>query len=201
MTGGAPSETIKAKRQLRRRMLAERDAFASERDASAFARLAADAFPFDAERPPRVVSGFHRMGAEIDPSPLMARFAAAGARLCLPVVVERGAPLVFRALVGEAQLVPDAAGILAPPPTAAVLVPDLVLAPLLAFDADGWRLGYGGGFYDRTLAALRARQTVVAVGLGFSIQEVNEAPHGPGDERLDAIITEKGYRRFRHEDL
>lgn len=132
------------------------------------------------------------MPDEIDPAPLLERLKAAGARLALPVVVGRGGALRFRAIDG-APLVPDAVGIPAPGPDAAELAPSLVLAPLLAFDRRGGRLGQGGGYYDRTLRALRTGGPVLVVGLAFAAQEVEAVPMGPGDERLDAILTETGY--------
>ena len=80
------------------------------------------------------------------------------------------------------------------PATGDWVEPDVVLAPLLAFDRDGWRLGYGGGYYDRTLADLRARGEVTALGFAFAGQQVEAVPHGPDDARLDGIVTEAGLR-------
>jgi len=148
---------------------------------------------FPIERLAPVVAVYAPQGGEMDPGPLARRLAAAGARIVLPVAVARDAPLIFRAADGAA-FAPDAAGILAPGPEAAVLVPGLVVAPVLALDARGGRLGQGGGYYDRTLAALRAGGRVFVVGLAFAGQEVDEVPTGPHDERLDAILTEMGYR-------
>ena len=74
--------------------------------------------------------------------------------------------------------------------------PDVLIVPLLAFDARGYRLGYGGGFYDRTLAGLRARHGVLAVGFAFAAQEVDVVPVDGFDQRLDAVVTEQGVRRF-----
>ncbi len=140
------------------------------------------------------------MGAELDPGPLMARLAGEGAVILLPVAVTPGQALCFREATSPETYVPDAAGILAPPPGAPVHAPDLILAPLLAFDRFGGRLGQGGGYYDRTLAALRAGPGVRAVGLGFAVQEADEIPLGPHDEFLDAICTEIGYRRVLLKD-
>jgi 5-formyltetrahydrofolate cyclo-ligase len=138
------------------------------------------------------------MQSEIDTGPLAGRLATAGVRILLPVVVAPDAPLVFREAVGA--LAPDAAGILAPAAAAQAGEPDLLIVPLLAFDDRGNRLGYGGGFYDRTLSALRAHRTVFAVGLAFAGQEVDAVPHDDRDQKLDAIVTEIGYRRFSHKD-
>jgi len=143
-----------------------------------------------------IVAGYHPRGAEIDPWPLMRRLAALGARLVLPVTVSHETPLVFRLAGDPGDFVPDAFGILAPPPAAAELAPDLVIAPILAFDRAGARLGQGGGFYDRTLAALRAAGPVFVLGLAYAGQEVEAVPADAHDQRLDAILTEIGYREF-----
>jgi 5-formyltetrahydrofolate cyclo-ligase len=130
----------------------------------------------------------------------MARFAKLGAVILLPVVATRGAALRFRQASDPERYVPDAEGILAPPLEASEARPDIILAPLLAFDRFGGRLGQGGGYYDRTLAALRAGPGVLAVGLGFAAQEVDEVPLGPHDQFLDAICTEISYRRVLPKD-
>ena len=83
------------------------------------------------------------------------------------------------------------------PAEGAWVEPEVLIVPLLAFDARGYRLGYGGGFYDRTLEALRARRPTLAVGFAFAAQEVAEVPTEPTDQRLDAIVTEEGMRPFR----
>ncbi len=113
------------------------------------------------------------------------------------MVVDRGAPLIFRRFSPGQPLSPDAAGILAPGPDAEDLTPDLVIAPLLAFDAAGGRMGQGGGFYDRTLQALRAGGSVFVLGLAHAWQEVARVPSEAHDQKLDAILTEKGYRLAR----
>jgi 5-formyltetrahydrofolate cyclo-ligase len=78
---------------------------------------------------------------------------------------------------------------------AAEVEPDVLLVPLLAFDGEGYRLGYGGGFYDRTLAALRQKKTIAAIGVGYSGQELNVVPRGVRDQRLDYILTEAGPKK------
>lgn len=138
-------------------------------------------------------SGYAPMGSEIDPAPLMARLAETGAGPCLPVAVSREAPLEFRLWDPREGLEPDAFGIPAPPLWADVVLPDLVVAPLLAFDRRGMRLGQGAGHYDRTLANLRAEKPVFVLGLAYSGQEVDEVPAEAHDEPLDAILTETEY--------
>jgi len=142
----------------------------------------------------RTVSVYLADAFEIDPAPLAALLAGRGARIVLPVVIARDRPLVFRPLVPAERLVPDAAGIPAPPPTEPELTPDVVLAPLLGFDASGARIGQGGGYYDRTLAALRAAGPVTVIGLAYAGQVCATLPMGPHDQRLDGVLTEDGYR-------
>ncbi|WP_334161750.1 5-formyltetrahydrofolate cyclo-ligase [Phenylobacterium sp.] len=141
----------------------------------------------------RTFAGYQPTGSEMDPRPLMRRLSETGAAAALPVAESRDAPLAFRAWDDERPLEPDAFGIPAPPPGAAPVLPDLVIAPLLAFDRRGHRLGQGAGHYDRTLANLRAVQPVFVLGLAYSGQEVEELPAEPHDERLDAILTETDY--------
>lgn len=112
-----------------------------------------------------------------------------GGRAALPVVVEEGSPLAFRAWEPETPLVPDRYGIPAPA-KGDWLVPDAILLPLNAFDGAGYRLGYGGGFFDRTLAALKPRP--LAVGVGFEMNRVDSIHPEPHDQRLDWIVTEAG---------
>ncbi|MCW5732408.1 MAG: 5-formyltetrahydrofolate cyclo-ligase, partial [Alphaproteobacteria bacterium] len=133
---------------------------------------------------------------ELDPRPLMELLAERGGRLALPGAARPGQPLVFHAYRWGDPLRPGPFGVMIPAEGAPELLPDMVLVPLLAFDRQGGRLGYGGGFYDRTLEALRrARPALVAVGLAFAAQEVACLPHEAGDQRLDWIVTEHGARR------
>ena len=137
------------------------------------------------------VSGYWPLRDELDPRPILSALAARGQRLCLPVVVESGAALVFRDWRPEVSLEPADFGTQVPGADCPILEPDYLLVPLLAFDRRGHRLGYGGGFYDRTLASLRARRPVLAVGLAFATQEVEAVPVEAGDQPLDRIITER----------
>src|SRR6202011_6370566 len=121
----------------------------------------------------------------------MPKLAAAGARLALPVVAGRGKPLIMRAWGFGEPLAAGVWGIREPKPAAPVLAPDIVIVPLLAFDRAGQRIGYGAGYYDLTLARLRAAKTIVAVGLAFAAQEVPAVPFTPRDEPLDLVLTEE----------
>jgi len=146
-------------------------------------------------------SGYHALGAEMDPRPLMARLRLAGGKPALPVCEGADRPLIFRAWesFGPEDLVPDALGVASPPASATVVRPELVITPLLAFDRRGGRLGQGGGHYDRTLAELRAAGPVFVLGLAYAGQELAAVPAEAHDQRLDAILTEKGYMRVQTE--
>jgi 5-formyltetrahydrofolate cyclo-ligase len=130
------------------------------------------------------------MRDELDPRPLMFALKALGAVLALPRVVAKRQPLAFH-VWDERPLVESRLGVKEPAPDAALIVPDLILVPLLAFDRRGVRLGYGGGCYDATLAHLRSHGFVRAVGLAFTAQEVDDVPHDASDQPLDAIVTER----------
>ena len=142
----------------------------------------------------RTVAGYLPLRSEIDPRPTMLALIGLGYRIGAPVVVASDAPLRFREWTPRARLERGAFGV-SHPVEGDWIEPDAILAPLLAFDAEGWRLGYGGGFYDRTFAALRARRGVAALGLAFAGQQVATVPHGPEDERLDAVVTARGIVR------
>ena len=137
------------------------------------------------------VSGYWAMEDEMDPRPLLADLAASGHAVCLPVVQGRGKPLLFRAWRAGDALVPSVLGIPVPPPSAAVITPRLLLVPLLAFDREGFRLGHGAGYYDITIAALRAAGPVTAVGIAHAGQEVAHVPREDHDQQLDAVVTER----------
>ncbi|MDA8230275.1 MAG: 5-formyltetrahydrofolate cyclo-ligase [Magnetospirillum sp.] len=142
--------------------------------------------------PGTVVAGYWPMGDEIDPVPLMTRLAALGFALALPAVAGHGRPLIFRRWRPGGDLAPGLHGTNHPPETAEPVVPRVVLVPLLAFDRWGRRLGYGGGYYDRTLEGLRADAQVDAIGLAFSAQQVPLVPHDGHDQHLDRVATEMG---------
>jgi 5-formyltetrahydrofolate cyclo-ligase len=137
-----------------------------------------------------IVSGYLPIGTELDPTPLMNRLHLEGFNLCLPTMQGRTEALQFRAWTPNDPLATVQWGIREPVPTATTVMPDVLLIPLLAFDRYGHRLGYGGGYYDRTLALLRQKRRVYAVGLAFGIQEVDAVPHLAYDQKLDGILTE-----------
>ena len=141
-----------------------------------------------------IVSGFIPYKSEITSMPLMNRLRREGWQTALPVVIAAEQPLVFRAWTAGEPLVPGVSDIPIPPATAAEVLPDVLLVPMLAFDRRGYRLGYGGGFYDRTLEKLRALKKVVAIGVAYHAQMVAEVPLGPHDAPLDYVMTGRGLR-------
>jgi len=142
-----------------------------------------------------VIGGFMPIGEEISPLPLMLRLHEQGYRLALPVMMGKGLPLEFRAYAPGDALNSAVWNIREPTSDKAAVLPDVVLAALLAFDDRGYRLGYGGGYYDRTLRQLRSIKTVITIGLAFDEQRVDAVPHLDYDERLDWILTPSGARR------
>jgi 5-formyltetrahydrofolate cyclo-ligase len=181
---------------VRRTALARREALpAEERQAAALA-VAERGLPVEVA-PGTVVSGFFPIRNEISPLPLLRRLADAGASLALPVIIGRGQPLVMRTWSFGAPLVAGVWGIREPPADAPEVFPDLLIVPLAAFDRRGYRLGYGGGYYDRTIARLRTMKPVTAIGLAFAAQQFDEVPATPRDERLDLVLTEDGTFDFR----
>src|SRR5262245_60804597 len=159
-----------AKAELRRQARARRDALPAGIRAAAAHAIAERPFPV-AVAPQAIVSGFMPMGSEINPTPLMRKLAACGARLALPAVAGRGKPLIMRAFAFGQRLVPGVWGIREPAPDAAEAFPDVLLVPLLAFDRSGQRIGYGAGYYDLTIAALRARKAITACGLALPLRK------------------------------
>jgi 5-formyltetrahydrofolate cyclo-ligase len=147
-----------------------------------------DAVPLPADA---AVSGYWPIRTEIDLLPLLGQLAARGHRLALPVVAGEAQPLVFRRWREGDAMAEGPYGIREPLDGAPAVDPDVLLVPLLAFDRAGYRLGYGGGFYDRSLAGLRARKTVTAVGVAWAAQEVDAVPHDGRDQPLDWIVTER----------
>jgi 5-formyltetrahydrofolate cyclo-ligase len=188
MVQSIPIEEVKAK--LRREALALRDAIAPDARAAAAETIAARPFPLSISAG-AIVSGFSPMKSEINPLPLMRKLAALGARLALPVVAGRGKPLIMRAWNFGEELARGVWGIRQPRPEAPEVLPDILLVPLAVFDRRGHRIGYGAGYYDLTINALRAKKPVVAVGIAFAAQEAAEVPVTPRDARLDLVLTER----------
>ncbi len=141
------------------------------------------------------ISAYWPIRTELDPRPLIASLLHDGHELCLPVVPGPDVRLEFRAFEDERDLIEGAFGAMIPPDSAARFEPQVLLVPMLAFDEAGYRLGYGGGYYDRTLEDLRSQHPTLAIGLAYDAQEVAQVPIEPTDERLDALVTPS--RQFR----
>jgi 5-formyltetrahydrofolate cyclo-ligase len=142
--------------------------------------------------PGAIVSAYFAIGDEADPASLIELLRARGHRIVLPRVAGRGKPLNFHLYEQGAQLVPGGFGLSEPARDWPLLDPDVLAVPLLAFDARGYRIGYGAGFYDRTLQRLRASKNIIAASYCFSVQQFPDVPHDENDQRLDWIVTEKG---------
>lgn len=132
-----------------------------------------------------ILSGYWPMRGEADPVPGMRNHSGP---LCLPVVPGKGVPLIFRQWIGEA-LEPGPFGTSHPPDSSPAVSPEVLIVPLAAFDRAGNRIGYGGGYYDRTLAQLRRQGSVTAIGLAFASQELPEIPVESFDQPLDMVVT------------
>lgn len=185
------ADTTDAKRLLRAEAEAVRRAAARADDGTAGARLADNLLAAAIVPRRAAVSGYWPIGDEIDVMPALRVLAADGHRVALPLIVGKGRPLVFRAWRDGDAMRRGPFGIREPLDAAAEIEPAVVLVPLLAFDRAGSRLGFGGGFYDRSLAALRARSPVLAVGIAWSAQELAAVPRDRHDEALDWVVTER----------
>jgi len=146
-----------------------------------------------------IVSGFASLPEELNVWPLLRRLASAGVSLALPVVASKSQPLVFRAWAPGDVMDRGVRGILEPKPDKPAVEPDILLVPLLAFDINGGRLGYGGGFYDRTLTRLRTMKDIVAIGLAYDEQLAIAVPHLDYDQRLDWVLTPSGPVRCQND--
>jgi 5-formyltetrahydrofolate cyclo-ligase len=185
-----PAAIDQEKAPLRRACIARRDALPVDVRAAAAEAIALRPFPL-AIAAGAIVAGFMPLKSEINPLPLLRRLATAGAALALPAIAGRGRPLMMRSYRIGDPLVAGVWGIREPAADAPEVLPDILIVPLLAFDRRGHRLGYGAGYYDMTITALRARKAVVAVGIAFAAQEVAEVPETPRDARLDLVLTER----------
>ncbi|MEP9375800.1 5-formyltetrahydrofolate cyclo-ligase [Aquabacter sp. CN5-332] len=188
-----PSSDVQEKARLRGEALARRAAMGTAARVAASAAAAQHAPVLLENVSGRVVSLFAPFRDEIDTAPLAALLWDAGAQVALPVVIARDLPLLFRIWRPGDVLEPVGAyRIPTPLPSSPQLVPQDLIVPLAAFDRRGYRIGYGAGHYDRTLALLRAQVPVRAFGYAFACQEVDEVPVEPHDERVDGMITEAG---------
>ncbi|MET0970255.1 MAG: 5-formyltetrahydrofolate cyclo-ligase [Tardiphaga sp.] len=194
------SPPIPTKAEFRGAALARRAALSGAVQAAGARALAARPFPLPVKSG-AIIAGYSPIRSEIDPGPLMRHLETLGARLALPAIVARDEPLLFKAWSAMEALVPGSMGILEPSPEAPLVMPDIVLVPLAAFDRTGHRIGYGAGHYDRTFEQLRTIKPFVAVGLAFDVQEIKAVPTQPHDVALDYVLTETRTIDFRSSDV
>ncbi|HET9415399.1 MAG TPA: 5-formyltetrahydrofolate cyclo-ligase [Pseudolabrys sp.] len=190
------TETDSPKAQLRQQAFARRDALPADERAAAAETIAARRFPVTVTTG-MIVSGFSPMKTEINPLPLMRKAVQLGARLALPAIAGRGKPLIMRAYAFGDELARGQWGIREPKADAPEVAPDILIVPLAAFDRAGHRIGYGAGYYDMTINALRAKKRVIAVGIAFAAQEITSVPATERDARLDFVLTEREVIDFR----
>src|SRR5258705_5221230 len=183
------------KKVLREELLARRGALTGD-SAARSRRMAENFLRFIPVPANAVVSAYIAIGDEADPAPLIEAVRARGYRVALPRVVGKNMPLAFHLYEADAKLVPGVFGLSQPAPEWPEVDPDVLAVPLLGFDGQGNRIGYGAGFYDRSLTLLRSRHKVLAVGYAFAAQEVSAVPHRASDEVLDWIVTQDGARKF-----
>lgn len=199
MTASVDEALLAEKKRLRAEARARRQEAVRLGGADAAHRLAFNvltAAPTLGLAPGATVSAYWPMAEEIDIRPLMTALDACGIALALPVVAGKGLPLIFRRWKPGEPLHSASFGLSEPGPECAEARPDLMLAPLLAFDAAGRRLGWGGGFYDRTIAKLRRDGRLTVVGIAFAGQEFERVPADSYDQAIDWVATEKGMRQL-----
>ena len=179
---------------LRRKIRAERLIAFSESAYEASQKLSQNINTLLKSQLTQNIAGYWAVGSEIDLTPLLGDLDQKGCIVSLPVVVKKKSPLIFRRWHLCDELMEGPFKTLQPKPTCKEITPNVILVPLLAFDEQKFRLGQGGGFYDRTLQKLKnVDNKVVSIGIGFAAQQVNAVPCDKFDERLDFIVTEDGY--------
>lgn len=189
---------LPSKSELRRHLLAQRAALHASDKRLADAVIVENTLSCAIPHKEAIISGYMPFRAEPDILPALATLEQRGAHLCLPVITRAGKPLSFHAWRRGAPLHPNAYGIAEPSPEAPEVFPNLLLLPMLAFDRQGTRLGYGGGYYDRTLRTLREiNPTLLAIGIAYDMQQRTALPRDAHDMPLDMAITEKTIYDFQ----
>jgi 5-formyltetrahydrofolate cyclo-ligase len=186
-----PPTNADPKATLRREALARRGTVAPGARAAFSRRLADEGLRLAHLWRPRIGSAFHAFRDEPDTLELLSALNGQGFATALPVVIGRGSPLVFRLWRPGDPTRSGAMSIAEPLEDAPAVDPDLLFVPLACFDRRGHRIGYGAGYYDRTLARLRAIKPVHAVGVAYGVCEVAAVPYEAHDQTLDAIVTEQ----------
>lgn len=152
-------------------------------------------FPF-APSANHIIAGFIPISSEIDPQVLMGALAEGGAKLCLPRISPITKNINFHQYEFGDKLEKGPMGILEPLNNAPLLNPNVILVPFLGFDENGYRLGYGGGYYDKAISCLRKKQKTICIGIGFDGQKLDNLPIEAHDEKLDFIVTETNLYEF-----
>jgi 5-formyltetrahydrofolate cyclo-ligase len=176
---------------LRAQALARRGETSIEAGAAYAAHLAAEGLALVMRLRPLIVSAYFPLPGEPSTLPLLEKLGEAGFKTALPVTGRRGTPLAFRLWRPGEPTLQGKMAIEEPLPAAPEAAPDLLFVPLAAFDRAGHRIGYGAGFYDRSLARLRAKKSIWAIGVAYASQEFPEVPHDAHDECLDYVLTER----------
>jgi 5-formyltetrahydrofolate cyclo-ligase len=185
------SINVDPKAVLRRAALARREAVEPIASLALNSRLAEEGLRLARLWRPQIVSAFHPLRGEPNTLPLLTALADEGFATALPTVVGRGSPLTFRLWRPGEPTRAGAMSIREPLEAAPVVDPDLLFVPLACFDRRGHRIGYGAGYYDRTLRMLRATKPVHAVGVAYGVCEVERVPYETHDQSLDAVVTEQ----------
>jgi len=185
-----------AKAALRLRAHASRAAILNSTRAASARSVADHFFRSVPLKPTEIVAGYWRIKDEMDCQPILIRLMDTFQPVCLPVVLGDDQPLELRLWEQGTPLYEAGFGTLAPSELAPQAQPDVIIMPLLGFDSRGTRLGYGGGYYDRTLERLSKKPRLV--GIAFAAQEFDSIPREPHDVPLDVIVTEQGARSFEH---
>ena len=146
----------------------------------------------------KTIAFYYPIKTELDPFPLINSIEISSLKFCLPVVTGLERPLIFKEWVKDSELIISSYGAKIPM-HGPLLTPDLIITPLLAFDQFGSRLGYGGGFYDRTIEVLRRHKNILVLGLAFECQRTEVTiPTEPTDQKIDCVLTEKGFHSFKN---
>jgi len=187
---------VNDKKELRKEMKARRGEVEHEQALEAAKGVIEQIKPFLAQKKRWQIALYHPLHSELDALPLARFLSEQRVRLSLPVIMSRDEPMIFRPWQIEELLVSAVHKIKVPPNKGLSATPELIIVPLLAFDKNGYRLGYGGGYYDRTLAQIRGERRVIAMGLAYDFQEVNAIPAESYDQHLDMLLTPSGLREY-----
>lgn len=148
----------------------------------------------------KVVAGYWPVKGEVDIRPILMHLSNRGSICALPVVSTENQPLSFRSWTSKTDMVDGVLGIPVPDissPDVKLVTPDILLVPFVAYDRRGYRLGYGGGYYDRTIAHLRSKGKIETIGVGFTVQKMQDLlPIDEHDVALDCVVTERMIDRF-----